>query len=98
MHEKIGITFHEKLQLGRARIAEVLSAIDRRPGATNDQLRTLTSLGTNMTKAFPRLAQGTGLITKNRELTDFGAAVVRADPGLDRIQTQWIMHFNLVWA
>jgi hypothetical protein len=95
MKDKIGLTFHEKLQLGRSRIAEVLTAVTDRPGATNDELRSLTSLGTNMTKAFPRLAQGCGLLTKSRHLTEFGSQVVLSDPGLDSEQTLWIIHYNL---
>lgn len=95
MNDKIGLTFHEKLQLGRSRIAEVLSAVTYRPGASNDDLRALTSLGTNMTKAFPRLAQGCGLLTKSRHLTDFGSKVALSDPGLDSEHTLWIIHYNL---
>lgn len=97
MQERIGLTFHEKLQLSRARIAEILSAVGFKPGASNDDLRSLTNLGTNMTKAFPRLAQGCGLLTKTRHLTRLGLCVVEADPGLDQIETMWAMHFNLVW-
>jgi hypothetical protein len=95
MKDKIGLTFHEKLQLNRSRIAEVLSAVTYRPGATNDDLRALTSLGTNMTKAFPRLAQGCGLLTKSRHLTGLGKTIAMSDPRLDSETTLWLMHFNL---
>jgi uncharacterized protein DUF4007 len=96
MRERIGLTFHEKLQLSRSRIAEILSAVGFKPGVSNEELRSLTSLGTNMTKAFPRLAQGCGLLTKTRHLTELGSRVIEADPGLDQVETMWAMHFNLV--
>lgn len=96
MNEKIGLTFHEKLKLGRPRISEVLKAFLLCPGASNTELRTIINLGTNMIKAFPRLAQGCGLISKNRKLTEFGSAAVENDLGLDSRDTLWLMHFYLV--
>lgn len=100
--EKLGLSFHRTFFLDRFRISQVLQIAHS--NLENSQFRSInwnvirneTHLGTVQSEAMPRYAQGCGLLTKlKRVLTPFGKLVQQFDPLLEKMGTQWLMHYYM---
>lgn len=95
---RIGTVFHETFALSRIAVASVLKAVEgweREQLTLFEHLRETTALGTRYCKAMPRYGQGTGLLDKHYQLTQFGKIVLMYDPSLMSEVTQWLMHYHL---
>ncbi|MBX7133060.1 MAG: DUF4007 family protein [Fimbriimonadaceae bacterium] len=99
MTKRIGINFHEGLQLSRERLSSVLRFLRDNPGANRDVIRRGTDLGANMAIAIPNLGVGCGFVEEagnGRRLTELGERVIVHDPFLEEMDSIWLMHFGLV--
>ncbi|MFZ4507062.1 MAG: DUF4007 family protein [Fimbriimonas sp.] len=99
MTKRIGINFHEGLQLSRERLSSVLRFLLDNPGASREAIRRGADLGANMAIAIPNLGLGCGLIQEDgngRRLTELGVRVVAHDPFLEKADSLWLMHFGMV--
>lgn len=94
MADRFAISFHETFSLSRASLAQVL-ANARHKGVLDRSFLIDTPLGTNYQKAMPRYAFRAGLLDKRNHLTIFGRFVAERDPGLERVATQWLLHYHL---
>lgn len=93
---RLGTAFHESFALNRPAIQQVLDIARQSPeNLTFDGLRATTNLGRNYVKSMPRYCIGCGLLAEDNTLTPFGRVVVAHDPGLQKAQTQWLMHYFL---
>ena len=99
MTKRIGINFHEGLQLSRERLSSVLQVLRDHPGASREDIRSGARLGANMAIAIPNLGIGCGLIEEaghGKRLTMLGETVVGNDPFLEQSDSVWLMHFCMV--
>lgn len=99
---RLKTVFHESFSLSRSQISEVLSVIQgvhsgrlQPEDSFKNTLREHTALGTRQVISAPRYAFGTGLVESSYELTSFGSAAVHNDSLLERLATQWLMHYFL---
>lgn len=99
--QKLGISFHRSFPLSRPSLTQVMEAAEQvtRGGKAEFSLgglREQTSLGTVYVEAMPRYARAVGLLDEDNRLTRFGRLAREHDPGLDKPETQWAMHYHLV--
>ncbi len=97
---KLGTTFHRSFALNRPAINQILRlSADADPSSekclSQKDIREDTTLGTQYVSSMPRYAQGAGLLTSGNCLTKLGGYVFRYDPYMDRLETQWLMHYHL---
>lgn len=96
---RLGTAFSETFPLSRAALGQVLVAMAKRDSETDqnrfDFLRQETQLGTNYVKAMPRYARGVGLLSESSALTALGEVILKYDPLLTRLETQWLLHYHL---
>lgn len=90
----MALAFHESFTLSRPALSQLLGALEGNR-LKAEALATQTSLGTNYQKAMPRYAYRAGLLDERRCLTAFGRHVVQADPYLEQLATQWLLHYHL---
>ena len=95
-NQKLGLTFHRKFPLSRDRVRQVLEVAQRYGKFNLNQIREETSLGTVQVECDPRYASGAGLIDEDNGLTEFGKAVAAHDLDMNRLDTQWLMHYHFV--
>lgn len=101
--ERLGMVFHEGFSLSRQSVDIVLAGVHEYADEIDitsakermDLLRNVTHLGTNYIKSMPRYAMGAGLLNAEYRLTDFGLATRKHDPLLQKLATQWLMHYFL---
>lgn len=93
MSDRFAINFHETFSLSRVSLSQVLAVA--RGTVFSKKALADTPLGTNYQKAMPRYAYRAGLFDTRGHLTPFGRFVVQSDPGLERIATQWVLHYHL---
>lgn len=91
----MSITFHRTFSLSRASIAKVMQVAIEKQNFTKKDLASRTDLGTVYQEAMPRYAQRAGLLDSKNQITAFGRFVVAHDPRLDKVETQWLMHYHL---
>lgn len=91
----MGLTFHRTFSLSRSSIAKVINLVQGDGGLKREDLATKTDLGTVYQEAMPRYAIRAGLLTPNSKLTDLGEHVIRHDPALSQVSTQWLLHYHL---
>lgn len=94
------LNFHATFRLQRSRLAEVLGlAAECGPLVAQDLEG--TSLGVRMWPAFLEWGRLSGVLTKSPDgysLSVLGSAVQANDPSLTRIDTQWLLHYELTVA
>ncbi|SRR5258706_9109947 len=100
--DRLGTVFHESFSLSRQSINRILKAIFENPKiATVGQaereiiFRDTTTLGTRQVKSTARYARGIGAIDPKNLLSPFGEYILRHDPLMDQMGTQWLMHYHL---
>jgi hypothetical protein len=91
----MSLTFHRTFCLSRASVEKVVRLAQHRPGFSQEDLASITDLGTIYQEAMPRYAFRSGLLDKSKQLTIFGRFVVQHDPGLEKPVTQWLLHYHL---
>ncbi len=89
------LTFHRTFSLSRSSITKILNLAKLKPGFTKTDLANNTDLGTIYQEAMPRYAIRAGLLDEIHRLTPFGSFVVQHDPGMEKLVTQWLMHYHL---
>jgi hypothetical protein len=97
--KRLETAFTETFSLSRPEIGQVLSV------AINDlvheelsfeqALRQQTTLGTRQIKGMKSYCIGSGLLNFDNSITQFGWFVQKHDPLMERIGTQWLMHYYL---
>lgn len=93
MADKYAISFHESFSLSRVSLSYIIK--DAGHSATSYSELSISALGTNYQKAMPRYAWRAGLLDEQKQLTDFGRFAVQYDPGLEKLSTQWLLHYHL---
>lgn len=100
--KRFGTTFHRTFWLSRPQIRQLLAVSasakptdPNSPCLTTELIRQHTQLGTIQAEAMPRYAQACGLLDSQLCATDFGKAAYAGDPLLERMATQWLMHFHI---
>ncbi len=98
--ERLGLTFHRTFSLMRSAVSQIIRAaeeVELKGGNKLDQksIKELSSLGSIYMQAMPRYARGAGLLNSKNFLTVFGKYVLKYDPLLDQVGTQWLMHYHL---
>lgn len=88
------LTFHRTFALSRPAVAKVV-LLARDSLAISKQDLERTDLGTVYQEAMPRYAYRAGLLDKRRRLTLLGKYVAQFDPYLERLSTQWLLHYHL---
>ncbi len=91
----MSLTFHRTFSLSRSSIAKVISLAKYKPGFKREDLGKSTDLGTVYQEAMPRYALRAGLLDKSNALTVFGRFVAQHDPTLEKVSTQWLLHYHL---
>jgi hypothetical protein len=91
----MSLTFHRTFCLSRASVEKVIRLAQHHPGFSQEDLASITDLGTVYQEAMPRYAFRSGLLDKHKQLTIFGRFVVQHDPGLEKPATQWLLHYHL---
>jgi hypothetical protein len=91
----MSLTFHRTFCLSRASVEKVIRLAQHHPGFSQEDLASITDLGTVYQEAMPRYAFRTGLLDKRKQLTILGRFVVQHDPGLEKPATQWMLHYHL---
>lgn len=87
-----GLTFHRSFAINKPAIAAILA----NAGASIDELREATHLGTVYLESMPRYARACGLLEfGSTQLTPLGEHVLAHDPSLSLAPTQWLMHYHL---
>ncbi|NPV84910.1 MAG: DUF4007 family protein [Anaerolineae bacterium] len=90
------LTFHRTFSLSRTSISKVLSLAKNKPGFKTSELQLYTDLGTIYQEAMPRYASRAGLLEEKKNvLTPFGKTVAEHDPSLEKLDTQWLLHYHL---
>lgn len=99
---KFRLTFHRTFSLVRPALTSILNlAIEYSEDGNNssnltlDQIRERTNLGTVYVEAMPRYAKAVGLLDDSLKPTQLGRHVHASDPLLDRVSTQWLMHYHI---
>ena len=91
---KVGFSFHETMKLRRINLSQALECV--REGATTPkEIGERTSLGSNEAKTAPSYLRACGMMTWERELTNFGDVVGNYDQLLSMKETQWLIHYFL---
>lgn len=101
--ERIPTVFHESFALSRYKMAQVINSLAQPPQygylrskeKREKYFREHTQLGLNYVKAMPEYAKGSGLLSFEYDLTNFGEALHQYDPLLEQLSTQWLMHYHL---
>lgn len=95
MSQRISTVFHERLPLSRPAISAIMSVLNTDKVSKNLKsiLREKTHLGNNYVKAMPHYARGCGLLDFNNQITLFGSMVLKYDPLMESLKTQWLMHY-----
>lgn len=91
----MGLTFHRTFSLSRSSITKILQVAYNKPGFKNSDLGKLTDLGTIYQEAMPRYAKRAGLLDEKNRLTLFGRFVTEFDPQMEKLGTQWMLHYHL---
>jgi hypothetical protein len=91
----MSLTFHRTFCLSRASVEKVIRLAQHHPGFSQEDLASITDLGTVYQEAMPRYAFRSGLLDKHKQLTLFGRFVAQHDPGLEKLATQWLLHYHL---
>jgi hypothetical protein len=97
---RLGLAFHESFPLSLPALTALLKISANNPcigdvGLARETIRQQTNLGPNYIRSMPRWAVGSGLFRHDYHLTDFGLLVREKDPTLTRVETLWVMHYNL---
>lgn len=100
INKRLGVTFHRTFSLVRAGVLQVLELVansrgDKSRCLSRETIRELSNLGKIYVEAMPRYAFGTGLLDSQNCLTDFGLYSQRGDKLLERLSTQWLMHYYM---
>jgi hypothetical protein len=93
--ERMSLTFHRTFSLSRSSIAKILAVAQEKPEFKLHDLAKDTDLGTIYQEAMPRYAYRSGLLDGKKCLTPFGRFVAQCDPSLEKLGTQWLLHYHL---
>ena len=100
--DRVGTIFHESFSYSRKSVSKILQTISENPSIMDfkqsereEILLERTSLGTRYIKAMPKYAIGSGVLHGDYRLTDLGRIALLFDPMLDKIGTQWLLHYHL---
>lgn len=93
-NDRFVISFHETFPLSRSSLSPILNNAQQTT-VLNKELLINSSLGTNYQKAMPRYAYRAGLLDKKKHLTLLGRFVAQHDPALEKLGTQWLLHYHL---
>ena len=98
--EKFGPSFHRTFAFNRSAISTLLALAaryDRNSSVriTKDLIKKETSLGVQYIDAMPRYARAAGLLNSTNRLTFLGRQVTMHDALLERLETLWIVHYEL---
>lgn len=91
----MSLTFHRTFSLSRSSVSKVVQLALNHPGFKQSDLAESTDLGTVYQEAMPRYAVRSGLLSKGNKLTRFGRFVAQYDSQLEKIATQWLLHYHL---
>ena len=101
-NSKLGMTFHRSFSLNRPALSQIIELAGQVENSevdgvclNNTEIRNRTSLGSIYVEAMPRYGRGSGLLTNGNCLTTFGKFINDFDPMLNRIATQWLLHYYL---
>lgn len=92
---RLPITFNEKLPLRRAALSSVLKLSIEEP-LTRERVEQETTLGKDEIDAIPKYLRAVGMLDNQLRVTPFGVAVQKHDLYMERLETQWLMHYFLV--
>ena len=90
----MSISFHRTFSLSRSSLAKILS-VTKEHNKFSAKALEKTDLGTIYREAMPRYARRAGLLDQRGNLTTFGRFVSDDDIYLQRIGTQWLLHYHL---
>lgn len=91
----MSLTFHRTFSFSRSSVSKIIRLALIQPQFRQIALEKSTDLGTVYQEAMPRYAFRAGLLDKLKQLTHFGNYVARRDPTLERLSTQWLLHYHL---
>ncbi|MDT8898281.1 DUF4007 family protein [Thermanaerothrix sp. 4228-RoL] len=91
----MNLTFHRTFSFSRSSVMKVLDIAQKNPGFKQSDLAANTDLGTIYQEAMPRYAKRAGLLDEKNQLTSFGRFVTEFDPYLEKMGTQWLLHYHL---
>ncbi len=91
----MSLTFHRTFSFSRSSVSKVVRLAESLPGFKKEDLANKTDLGTIYQEAMPRYAFRSGLLDKKNHLTSFGRYVFQHDQALERIESQWLLHYHL---
>lgn len=91
----MSLTFHRTFSLSRSSIAKIIQLVQEQHELNRQSLALNTDLGTVYQEAMPRYAYRAGLLDQAGRLTPFGRYAARCDPGLEKLSTQWLLHYHL---
>lgn len=91
----MSLTFHRTFSFSRSSVSKVLRLAASLPGFKKDDLANKTDLGTIYQEAMPRYAFRSGLLDKRNQLTSFGRYVFQYDQALEKVESQWLLHYYL---
>ncbi|MGB9586373.1 MAG: DUF4007 family protein [Anaerolineales bacterium] len=91
----MSLTFHRTFSFSRSSISMIIRLAYEDPLYKQSDLANKTSLGTIYQEAMPRYAYRAGLLNEKHRLTAFGNVVAQYDPHMERLSTQWLLHYHL---
>ena len=91
----MSVYFHGSFGLNRVYMSGVLSAMTSKPEASPAEVASPFGYGAPFTNKYKSWLQKTGLLA-GKKLTPYGEIIVKHDPQLDSIVSQWFMHHQLI--
>jgi hypothetical protein len=95
--ERPKTTFHRTFALKRQPLSNIcLFSNETSEKISKKNLQKFLNMGSIYAEAYPRYCSATGLLDKKKDsLTSFGKKVVRHDPTLSNLSSQWLLHYHM---